>query len=256
MPSIVCLPLVDNHRQGDYGNHGPTKKEMFPMKKCYLCFSLSLAVLLSGCIVAPPRQQVFVPQQVQPGPPPQAQPEPTLGIEDVKALAKAGLSDDLIISQIRSSGMVYHLNAADIIQLKTAGVSEKVIGWMINTPSAVSPTPVGVQPPPAVVQPPTAVVPQPVVMAEPVMVPEAYVWDGYEFVGFVGNQYFYLGPGNIWLVAEPFRLERFHGWERDHRDWREHAIRNEHYRTDHNGHVQPRHESGRDEPRKGERDAH
>jgi len=233
------------------------------MKRICCYSAVALTVLLSGCIVVPRQQVAAPPPQVQPGLPPQAQPEPTLGIEDVKALAKAGLSDDLIISQIRSSGTVYHFNAADIIQLKNAGVGEKVIAYMINTPNTAVSTPtVGAQPPTAVVQPPTVVVPQPVmvpqpvVIAEPVMVPEAYVWDGYEFVGFVGNQYFYLGPGNIWLVAEPFRLERFHGWERDHRDWREHAIRNEQFRTDRNGHVQPRHEPGKNEPRKGDRDAH
>ena len=235
------------------------------MKKICSYSALSLTVLLSGCIVAPPRQQVVVPQQVQPEPPQQVQAVTPLGIEDVKALAKAGLSDDLIISQFRSSATVYHLNAADIIALKTAGVSEKVIAYMINMPStATTPPTAGAQPPPAVAQqpmvvpqPPPAVVqqpmvvPQPVVVAEPVMVPESYVWDGYEFVGLVGNQYFYLGPGNIWLLSEPFRLERFHGWERDHRDWREHAIRNDRFRTDHNGHVQPRHEPG-----KGDRNAH
>ena len=72
------------------------------------------------------------------------------------------------------------------------------------------------------------------------MVPDGYVWDGVEYVGVVGDQYFYLGPGNVWLVCDPFRLERFHGWERDHRDWRNHAIRNDRFRADRNGHVQPR----------------
>lgn len=91
-----------------------------------------------------------------------------------------------------------------------------------------------------VVVAPVAVAPAPVVVAEPVMVPETYIWDGYEFVGLVGSEYFYLGSGNVWLVAEPFRLERFHGWERGHPDWRMHAIRNEHYRTDRNGHIHPR----------------
>jgi hypothetical protein len=72
------------------------------------------------------------------------------------------------------------------------------------------------------------------------MVPDSYAWDGYEYVGFVGDQYYYLGPGNVWLFCEPFRLERFHGWERGHADWRDHAIRNDRYRTDRNGHVQSR----------------
>jgi hypothetical protein len=96
---------------------------------------------------------------------------------------------------------------------------------------------------PVVVEAPPPVTVEPV---EPLMVPDDYVWDGYEYVGLVGDQYFYLGPGNVWLVCEPFRLERFHGWEGGHPDWRTHAVRNESFRTDRNGHVQPR----RDAPAK------
>jgi hypothetical protein len=83
--------------------------------------------------------------------------------------------------------------------------------------------------------------------AEPAAVPDDYVWDGYEYVGVVGDQYFYLGPGNVWLLCEPFRLERFHGWERDHADWRAHAIRNDRFRRDAHGQEQPRHDRRRDE---------
>ena len=99
--------------------------------------------------------------------------------------------------------------------------------------------------------------PAPVVVAEPVMIPDYYVWDGYEYVGVVGNQYCYLGPGNIWVVAEPYRLERFHGWERGHPDWRGHAIRNDRFRNDRNGHFQPRHDAPKkDERKRDDRDAH
>jgi hypothetical protein len=108
-------------------------------------------------------------------------------------------------------------------------------------------------------QPFVVVAPQPVVYAAPpavevapMMVPDSYAWDGYEYVGFVGDQSYYLGPGNVWLFCEPFRLERFHGWERGHADWRVHAIRNDRYRNDRNGHVQPR----RDGPAKAKRDEH
>jgi hypothetical protein len=62
------------------------------------------------------------------------------------------------------------------------------------------------------------------------MVPDSYAWDGYEYVGVVGDTYFYLGPGNVWIRCEPFRLERFHSWERYHRDWRAHAIHNDRFR--------------------------
>jgi len=102
---------------------------------------------------------------------------------------------------------------------------------------------------------------QPVVVEaeppEPVLVPDSYAWDGVEYVGLVGDQYFYLGPGNVWLVADPFRLERFHGWERGHPDWREHAIRNDHFRADRDGHVQPRRDArARPAPERKREDQH
>jgi hypothetical protein len=87
---------------------------------------------------------------------------------------------------------------------------------------------------------PVVVAPAPVTVA--VGVPDNYVWDGYEYVGLVGDQYYYLGPGNVWLVCDPYRLDRFRGWERGHSDWRSHATRNDRYRTDRNGHFHARNE--------------
>jgi surface antigen len=60
--------------------------------------------------------------------------QPT-SLADIKALAKAGVSDEVIISQIRNSRTIYHLAAVDVIRLRDAGVSEKVLNFMINTPS-------------------------------------------------------------------------------------------------------------------------
>ena len=84
--------------------------------------------------------------------------------------------------------------------------------------------------------------PVPVVEVQPAMVvgpvefiPETYVWDGFEYVGVVGGEYVYLGPTGVWFRCEPWRLGRFHGWERGHGDWHSHAVRNEHYR----GHSGP-----------------
>jgi hypothetical protein len=77
---------------------------------------------------------------------------------------------------------------------------------------------VEVAPPVAYVAPPEAVV--------TVGVPDSYVWDGVEYVGFVGGQYMYLGPGGGWLVCDSVRLGRFHGWEGSHPDWRRTAVRN------------------------------
>jgi len=69
-------------------------------------------------------------------PPPTSQFQPPGSVAEVKALAKAGLSDQVILSHIRNSQIVYHLTTAEIIDLKNSGVSEKVIDFMINTASA------------------------------------------------------------------------------------------------------------------------
>jgi hypothetical protein len=86
---------------------------------------------------------------------------------------------------------------------------------------------VEVRPPVVAVSAPTVDVYAPPVVGVSVGVPDAYTWDGVEYVGFVGGQYMYLGAGGGWLVCDSVRLGRFHGWERGHPDWRRTAIRNE-----------------------------
>lgn len=58
-----------------------------------------------------------------------------LSIDDVKEMTKAGIHDDVIISQIESTQSVYHLTPEEIIDLKQAGVSERVIDFMVQTGS-------------------------------------------------------------------------------------------------------------------------
>lgn len=58
-----------------------------------------------------------------------------LAIADIKALSRADVSDEIIISQIRNTNSVYHLSTSEIIELRDAGVSDRVIDHMINTPS-------------------------------------------------------------------------------------------------------------------------
>ena len=106
----------------------------------------------------------------------------------------------------------------------------------------VAPHMVAVAPPVAIVAPPAVVVAPPVVAITPQvevvapmvnveLVPESYTWDGFEYVGIVGGGYVYLGSGGVWYHCESWRLNRFHGWERNgHADWRTHAIRNNNYR--------------------------
>ena len=50
------------------------------------------------------------------------------------------------------------------------------------------------------------------------------MWDGYEYVGVCGDRYVYYTAGG-WLLCDAVMLERFHGWERYHGDWRRGAYR-------------------------------
>lgn len=64
-----------------------------------------------------------------------------LGLTDIKALSRAGISDEVIISQIRNSRTAYRLSTTEIIDLKNSGVSQRVIDFMVNTPSLYPPPP-------------------------------------------------------------------------------------------------------------------
>ena len=60
-------------------------------------------------------------------------PRGPLGITDVAQMAQQHVSDDVIISQIRSTGSVYRLSAEDVIWLKQNGVSDGVVVEMQAT---------------------------------------------------------------------------------------------------------------------------
>ena len=57
----------------------------------------------------------------------------TLSIEDIKQMSQAGVSDDKIIHTIHSTGSVYTLSKQERLELKEAGVSQRVIDYMIQT---------------------------------------------------------------------------------------------------------------------------
>ena len=94
----------------------------------------------------------------------------------------------------------------------------------------------------AVTMPAVAVTAPAIAATTPVIevVPETYVWDGFEFVGEVGGVQVFLGPEGGWHHFEAARQERFHGWEHDHADWRNHAVHNDKFRG--HGKEAPRHD--------------
>jgi hypothetical protein len=84
------------------------------------------------------------------------------GVQDVVKMKQAGLSDDVILSQIKNSGATYSLTADQIISLKSQNVSDPVIKALISGGSApVSPTPAPTiaTPPPAPATPAPAAPP-------------------------------------------------------------------------------------------------
>ncbi len=142
-----------------------------------------------------------------------------LGLADIKAMARAGLSDDVIISQIRATHTAYRLGAGDIIDLHDSGVSQKVIEFMINTPGAnAAPAP-----------PPTTVVvteaPPPPLLETVIVAPApGYVWIAGEWEWrsrwvWVGGHWILppfphaLWVGGVWAHGS-------HGWHKAPGHWR------------------------------------
>jgi WXXGXW repeat (2 copies) len=113
---------------------------------------------------------------------------PPPSVADIKMLAKGGISEEVILSQIRNSHATYRLSTTDILDLKDAGVSQKVIDFMINTAgtSSMGPTPTVSQMPPPTPPPGPAVVeaaegsePPPPIVEQVVVSPgPGYIWIG------------------------------------------------------------------------------
>ena len=55
-----------------------------------------------------------------------------MSVQDVVDLVKQGLSDDAVVAQIRATGSLFNLSAAQTSNLKQQGVSQKVIDAMLG----------------------------------------------------------------------------------------------------------------------------
>ena len=89
------------------------------------------------------------------------------GVEDVLKLSKARVNEDVILTYINNSGVVYDLAPKDIIYLRDQGVSDRVVNNMIDQKTfatqAIAQAPIAVPPQPAYepVDAPAANYPQP-----------------------------------------------------------------------------------------------
>lgn len=140
-----------------------------------------------------------------------------LTVADVKSLAKAGITEDVIITQIANSRTVFHLSSADIIDLRDAGVSDKVVNYMINTPTTVAAAPPPVTTDQAPPPPPTETV---VVAPGPdyVWVDGEWAWNGYAWVWIGGHWAFPPHPHAVWIVGRSWHDHW--GWHHERGYWR------------------------------------
>lgn len=56
--------------------------------------------------------------------------------DDIKKLAAAGVGEEVILTFIRTHGPVTRLSADDLVELKQAGATEKVLAAMVGEPGA------------------------------------------------------------------------------------------------------------------------
>jgi hypothetical protein len=145
-----------------------------------------------------------------------------LSIPDVKALAKAGIAEDVIINQLASTHSGFRLSSADIIDLRNSGVGDRVINYMISTanePTAVVsvlPTPLVVGsdgPPPPPVESTTVVQPGP----DYVWIAGDWVWDG-RWVWVGGHWTRVPHARAVWVSG--YWVQGPHGWFKTEGYWR------------------------------------
>jgi hypothetical protein len=55
--------------------------------------------------------------------------------EDIKKLCSAGISDEVILGYVKANGPVAKLSAEDVIELKQAGASEKLLSVILSAPA-------------------------------------------------------------------------------------------------------------------------
>lgn len=144
-----------------------------------------------------------------------------LSLADVKALAKAGISEDVIINQIKNSHTVFHLTSADIIDLRDAGVTDKVVNYMINTPTTVGATSETTRGTTTYIQqaPPPPPVDTVVVAPGPefVWIGGEWVWNGGWF--WVGGHWGYPPHWHaVWIGGRSWHDD--HGWHNTRGHWR------------------------------------
>jgi len=139
-----------------------------------------------------------------------------LAIPDIKAMSASKVSDDVIIAKIISSHSIFHLNANDIIDLRNSGVSDRVVNFMINSPTTVTPAPA-----PVIYQAPPPTPTETVVVAPGpgyVWVDGEWEWGGAGWVWVGGHWMHPPYAGVVWVRGYSWH-DRW-GWHYERGHWR------------------------------------
>ncbi len=70
------------------------------------------------------------------------------GATDIVKLSRAHVSEDIILNYVHNSGTIYNLSAQDVLTLRNEGVSDQVIGAMLDQHTRVAATQPQPQAPP------------------------------------------------------------------------------------------------------------
>jgi len=145
-----------------------------------------------------------------------------LTVADIKSLSKAGINEDVIISQINTSHTVFHLSSTDIIDLRDSGVTDKIINYMINTPTTAGASGVNSSPQTVAVAetaPPPAPTETVVVAPGPdyIWVDGEWVWQG-RWVWITGHWMLPPYPHAVWIVGRSWHDH--YGWHHERGYWR------------------------------------
>ncbi len=81
------------------------------------------------------------------------------GVDDVVKLSRAQISEDIIVNFVQNSGATYSLSSKDIVNLKSEGVSDRVINAMLDQKKAANQSQVAAAQQPAPAVPNAPVVP-------------------------------------------------------------------------------------------------
>jgi curli biogenesis system outer membrane secretion channel CsgG len=92
-----------------------------------------------------------------------AAPKAASPVDSVIQLVKGGMSDDLIIRSLKKNNKSVDLSPSDMVKLKQAGVSDNVIGVMLDPSSTPAPAAAAAAAPPPPPPAPVAAAPAPVV---------------------------------------------------------------------------------------------